>query len=274
MTRFATLDLFSGIGGFSLGLEQTGGYETVAFCEPDHFCRGVLKRHWPEVPRFADVRSLSSDGGASLEYEHKGQKIVIPLDRRIDCICGGFPCQDLSTAGKGQGLSGERSGLWREFHRLIKEIKPRYAFIENVAALRSRGLEEVLRALASIGYDAEWHCIPASAVGAPHRRDRIWIAAYPRVRESLRVPEVQWQRIPEVGYCGSTVAYPASEPKIRPTITRQECSPWNTEPEVGRVVDGVPYRVVRPYLRSLGNSLIPQIARAIGEAVLRAEASV
>jgi DNA (cytosine-5)-methyltransferase 1 len=155
------LDLFSGIGGFSLGLERAG-FETVAFCEVDKKCQAVLKKHWPNVPIFDDVSNLTG--------ENIGQK--------VDVICGGFPCQDISLAGKGAGLAGKRSGLWSEFHRLIKEIKPKYAIIENVSALRSRGLDQVLREISEIGYDAEWHCITASSIGAPHRRDRIWIVAY------------------------------------------------------------------------------------------------
>lgn len=97
----------------------------------------------------------------------------------VDVLCGGFPCQDISLAGKGAGLSGARSGLWSEYVKAIDALKPKYILIENVAALRSRGLDQVLREIAAIGYDAEWHCIPASAVGAPHRRDRVWIVAYP-----------------------------------------------------------------------------------------------
>ena len=158
------LDLFSGIGGFSLGLERAG-MTTVAFCEVNDFCRAVLKKHWPTVPIYDDVQTLTA---SRLAADGIG----------VDVICGGFPCQDISIAGKGAGLAGKRSGLWYEFHRLINEIKPRYAVIENVSALRSKGLEDVLGSLAEIGYDAEWHCIPASAVGAPHRRDRIWIVAY------------------------------------------------------------------------------------------------
>lgn len=156
------LDLFSGIGGFSLGLERTGGFETVAFCDSDKKTHLVLKKHWPNVPIFDDVSTL------------KGKDLGT-----IEIITGGFPCQDLSVAGKGAGLAGARSGLWWQFHRLIEETQPKYVIAENVAVLRSRGLDEVLRSLASIGYDAEWHCIPASAVGAPHQRDRIWIVAYP-----------------------------------------------------------------------------------------------
>ena len=159
------LDLFSGIGGFSLGLERTGGFQTVGFCDNDKKTHLVLKKHWPNVPIYDDVSTLKgSDLGA------------------IEIITGGFPCQDLSVAGKGAGLEGARSGLWWQFHRLIKEAQPRWVIAENVAALRSRGLDQVLRSLDQIGYDAEWHCISASAVGAPHQRDRIWILAYPRHR--------------------------------------------------------------------------------------------
>jgi DNA (cytosine-5)-methyltransferase 1 len=163
------LDLFSGIGGFAIGLEKTNGFQTVAFCEMDPFCHQVLKKHWPETPIYDDVKTLT-------------QERLQADGITVDVICGGFPCQDISAAGRGAGLAGERSGLWFEFHRLIKEIKPRYAIIENVSALRSRGLDKVLWSLAEIGYDAEWHCIPASSIGAPHQRDRIWIMAYPQCR--------------------------------------------------------------------------------------------
>jgi DNA (cytosine-5)-methyltransferase 1 len=157
------LDLFSGIGAFSLGLERAG-MRTVAFCEIDPFCRRVLAKHWPEAPCYDDVRSLTAE---------RLRADGIP----VDVICGGFPCQDISVAGRGAGITGERSGLWREYARLIGEVGPRYVIVENVAALLGRGLGDVLGDLASLGYDAEWHCIPASAIGAPHRRDRIWIVA-------------------------------------------------------------------------------------------------
>jgi DNA (cytosine-5)-methyltransferase 1 len=161
------LDLFSGIGGFSFGLERTGGFQTIAFCDSDPFARRILDKHWPGVPVFDDVRRL---GLADL----LGRDIPIP-----DVVCGGFPCQDISFAGKGAGLEGGRSGLWFEMLRIIAETRPRWAILENVAALRSRGLDTVLGGIASIGYDAEWHCIPASAIGAPHQRDRVWVVAYP-----------------------------------------------------------------------------------------------
>jgi DNA (cytosine-5)-methyltransferase 1 len=160
------LDLFSGIGGFSLGLERAG-MRTVAFCEIDPYCRAVLAKHWPTVPCFTDVTRLEA---GMLELAECGG---------IDLICGGFPCQDISVAGKGAGLAGARSGLWSHFARLIRELRPRWVVIENVSALLTRGVDIVLGDLAEIGYDAEWHCIPATYVGAPHRRDRVWIIAYP-----------------------------------------------------------------------------------------------
>lgn len=158
------LDIFSGIGGFSIGLEAAS-MQTVAFCEINPFCRKILTRHWPSIPIFSDITTI-----------HKEDLKMLP---RIDVIAGGFPCQDISVAGKQKGITAKRSGLWKEFVRLINEIRPKYAIIENVANLRSKGLISVLQDLWEIGYNAEWHCIPASAFGAPHRRDRIWIIVHP-----------------------------------------------------------------------------------------------
>jgi DNA (cytosine-5)-methyltransferase 1 len=158
------LDLFSGIGGFSLGLERAG-FRTVAFCEIEPYPRAVLAKHWPGVPIYEDIRTLSAD--------------VLERDGiAVDAICGGFPCQDLSYAGKRAGIEGARSGLWSEYARLIGEIRPRIAIMENVPGLLSAGHGRVLGDLAALGYDAVWDCIPASAVGAPHRRDRVWIVAH------------------------------------------------------------------------------------------------
>lgn len=168
----AVFDIFSGIGGFSLGLEKAG-MQTVAFCEINPFCQKILKKHWTSVPVFSDVSALTAEDFATLP--------------KIDVIVGGFPCQDISCAGKQTGISGKRSGLWKEFRRLIDAIKPSYAIIENVANLRGNGLVTVLQDLWEIGYNAEWHCIPASAFGAPHRRDRIWIIAYPTCIGKIRL---------------------------------------------------------------------------------------
>lgn len=163
--KLRVLDLFSGIGGFSLGLERTGGFETVAFCEIEPYPRAVLAKHWPHVPCYEDVRTLTADTLARDGID-------------VDVICGGFPCQDVSFAGKRAGLEGARSGLWGEYARLIGELRPRFVIVENVPGLLSLGMGTVLGDLASLGYDATWDCIPAAAVGAPHRRDRVWIVAY------------------------------------------------------------------------------------------------
>jgi DNA (cytosine-5)-methyltransferase 1 len=154
--------LFSGIGGFDLGF-QRAGIETAWQVEIDAYCRRVLARHFPEAERFSDIREC---GAHNL--------------KPVDIISGGFPCQDISNAGKRAGIDGERSGLWSEYARIIRELRPRYVVVENVAALLGRGMERVLGDLAAIGYDAEWQSIRASDVGAPHRRERIWIVAYPR----------------------------------------------------------------------------------------------
>jgi DNA (cytosine-5)-methyltransferase 1 len=286
MNKLKLLDLFSGIGGFSLGLERTGGFETVAFCEIEEFPRRVLAKHWPEVPQYEDIRDLTAsrlrDDGIS-----------------VDAICGGFPCQDISTAGKGAGIEGERSGLWSEYARLIGELRPQVVFVENVAALLGRGLDRVLGDLAALGYDAEWHCIPASAVGAPHRRDRVWIVAYPSsigwpiledagALSAGKVYERQkWHPEKQVGELASlaskcAVAHPVRErsqgsgrtihagrptPEIYREVNRaiHDCR-WSSEPNVGRVAHGVPHRVDR--LKGLGNAVVPQIPELIGNAYL------
>lgn len=160
--------LFSGIGGLELGLEcalRDGGFdvETTWQCEQDPWCRGILARHWPSAVRYDDVRGVGA-GNAP----------------RVDVLCGGFPCQDVSYAGKGAGLAGERSGLWYEFARIVRELRPRIVVVENVAALASRGLDTVLGSLSEAGYDAVWFDVRASDVGAPHRRERLFIVAWRR----------------------------------------------------------------------------------------------
>ena len=156
-------ELFAGIGGIGLGLEMTGGFEVKWQVERDEYASKVLAKHWPDAKRFDDVREFPATDG---------------VDYYVDLIAGGFPCQDISVAGKGEGLEGERSGLFYEIVRIAERLKPKYLLLENVSALLVRGLGDVLRELAEIGYDAEWHCIPAAAVGAPHRRDRVFIVAY------------------------------------------------------------------------------------------------
>lgn len=163
------LDLYSGIGGFSKGLEATGGFKTVAFCEIDPFCRKVLGKHWQEVPTFEDVRKLTVE---SLSKRGIG---------RIDVVCGGPPCQSVSQVGKRKGTKDSR-WLWPEFHRIICEVRPRWVLFENVRNLLSiesgRIFGGILRDLATAGYSCEWNVISAKQMGAPHLRERVFIVAY------------------------------------------------------------------------------------------------
>jgi DNA (cytosine-5)-methyltransferase 1 len=220
------LDIFSGIGSFSLGLERAG-MQTVAFCEIDPFCRRVLAKHWPNIPCHADITTR--------EF----------IENEADVICGGFPCQDISTQGKRAGITAPRSGLWREMVRAIGMVRPRYAIVENVAALLSNGLGTILGDLAEIGYDTEVYCIRASDVGAPHRRDRVWVVAYPH---RLGLEGAEFQRI------GLGVLQRLGDRR-----------PWPAEPRICRVDNGTPDRKNR--LKALGNSLVPRIPELIGRAI-------
>jgi DNA (cytosine-5)-methyltransferase 1 len=163
--------LFSGIGGFELGFEWAG-FQTEWQVEINEYARRVLAKHWPNVERHTDVREV---GKHNL--------------KTVDVLIGGFPCQDISTAGKGVGIEGGRSGLWSEYARIIGELRPKYAVMENVAALVYRGLGRVLGDLAEIGYDAEWQVLSAAAFGAPHQRERIFIVGYPH-DDGLDGPQV------------------------------------------------------------------------------------
>lgn len=236
------LSLFAGIGGFDLGLERTGGFRTVAFCEIDPFCQRVLAKHWPGVPCYDDVKTLtgerlSADGIA------------------VDCIVGGFPCQDISVAGRGEGIDGERSGLWSEFARLIGDLRPSYIIVENSPALLSRGFGRVLSDLASLGYDVQWHCIPAAYAGAAHRRDRVWLIAHPNEvgGVSAQKRNLDWQ-----------ILYQTQWPEIADAVGR--CAWWAPEPQLARVAHGLPNIVDRR--GACGNAVVPQIPELIGRAIL------
>jgi DNA (cytosine-5)-methyltransferase 1 len=159
--------LFAGIGGIDLGLERAG-FRCCWQVERDEYANRVLAKHWPDVPRYRDVRFFL--GGKRWRSVRSAWS--------VDLIAGGFPCQDISVAGKGAGIDGSRSGLWSEYARIIRLLRPRFVLVENVAALLARGIDRVLGDLAACGYDAEWDCIPAIAVGAPHVRDRVFIVAH------------------------------------------------------------------------------------------------
>lgn len=357
------LDLFAGIGGFTLGLERAG-FETVAFCEIEPYAQKVLNKNWPGVKLYDDVRGITAE---RLAADGIG----------VDVITGGFPCQDISVAGKGAGIEGERSGLWSECARLIGELRPRYAIFENVTNLlngeRGDWFKRVLGDISSLGYDAEWHCIPASSIGAHHHRDRVWIVAYPtgsrvqacganrvgddnRSRGDKRQPqgagkqetvladsngddgrrgdctqslgresrleswcsgqgqsvagasedvadsdtrlcqrqelqvrsgrnsidhgstnvphpdESRLQRWLQDGIAyqaGRKVASYGSTPECGTRWERYRDGYWATEPDVGRVANGVPSRSHR--LKCLGNAVVPQIPELIGRSIMEAE---
>lgn len=256
------LDLFSGIGGFSLGLERAG-METIAFCEFDKHAQAVLKKHWPNVPIFEDVRTL--DG-----TQFRGT---------IDVVCGGFPCQDLSLAGKKAGIGGDRSGLYREMLRIISECMPRYAIFENVTGLLSgnggRWFAKFLYDLAEIGFDAEWHCIPASYVGAPHHRDRVWIIANSEKNGGSRASRKtggetkgQDRNKAEQSTEHGEIQFMAGKQSIF-NGRKQTEQKWRPEPAICRVVNGLPDRLDR--LERLGNSVVPNIPEMIGKAIMQIE---
>jgi len=384
LRKHALLDLFSGIGGFSLGLERSGGFRTVAFCEIEPYCRRVLAKHWPEVPCYDDIRTMeayrtseepghgfirgrlihprsggevrrepsvnvgrsspphndagqsgsaaaqrtngdtnqaaantaplpfargqdhqnansgglgagrdlqdvrqprpgrgSRSGGVAGRPDRTGEPSItvsgLPSEEieagtmgqmnerypdigPIDAICGGFPCQDISIAGKGAGLDGARSGLWSEIARLVGELRPRYVIVENVAALLDRGLGDVLGALAALGYDAEWHCIPAAHVGAAHRRDRVWIVAHPGGE----------------GREGLEPVYSALEREIA-AFTQHDNEALGARDALDgslsglRAGDGLSVAMERRRLHALGNAVVPQIPELIGRAIMAAE---
>ena len=240
--KFKVLDLFSGIGGFSLGLERTGGFKTVAFCEIDPFCQNVLKKHWPDVPCENDVTTIEFKEG------------------QADVITGGFPCQDISLANtNGTGLAGERSGLFREIMRGVRVVRPRYVLLENVAELLNRGMGVVCGEMAESGYDTEWDCIAADSVGAVHERERVWIMAYPH-DERLQGGKL---RMPQNSGEGNIDA--ALLPSL-PLCRNKDELPT---PYVVGSNAGIPDRAHR--IRALGNTVLPQIPEIIGHAILQAE---
>jgi len=270
--------LFAGIGGLDLGLERAG--MTCKWqVEIDEYASQVLEKHWPNVPRWDDVCTFPP-------------KVA---DWSVDLICGGFPCQDISLAGKGAGLAGERSGLFYELIRVVREVGPRIVLLENVSALLVRGINDVLGTLASIGYDAEWHCIPAAYVGAPHIRDRVFIIGCSNTQREgadrsseTRKPIVTSEVVQRIqqGWVNPSAQGQVSNPHPNGNrwskATRidgnqaqqggeswrdsQRLCRWSSPPGVCRVVDGVPSVLDR--LRGLGNAVVPQVAELIGRAII------
>ena len=250
------LDLFSGIGGMSLAAKWAG-IETIAFCEIDPFCQKVLKKHWPDVPIYEDVRKLNRRA-----LEEKG---VIGRNGTIDIISGGYPCQPFSVAGKRRGSEDDRH-LWPEMFRLVRELRPSWIVGENVAGHVSLGLDEVLSDLENIGYTARAFVIPACAVGAPHRRDRVFIVAYvsdsncigyERIeRLSKNLEEIKKWRTSALG----------TAPKLFDDIDWKKRAFESAF--LGRN-DGVPNRMDR--IRALGNAVVPQQIYPIFQAIVEIE---
>jgi DNA (cytosine-5)-methyltransferase 1 len=262
--RLNGLDLFSGIGEIGVGLKKW--VTTVAYCERDRYAQGVL---------LSRMQSREIDVGPIWDNVTTLKGAMLP---NIDIIFGGFPCQDLSVAGLGAGLGGERSGLFYEIIRLTKEIKPSFVFLENVPAIRTRGLREVIRAFAEVGYDCRWTCLSAASVGAPHKRERWFLLAHTNRKrvlsehktrvdtkgELLQATRRQRTSSDDNSELCETMAHsggkrlegyngPASAHAEPSKHLRKEW--WQTEPDVGRVVNGLPLRVDR--IKCLGNSVVP-----------------
>lgn len=265
------LDLFSGIGGFSLGLERAG-MRTVGFCEISEFCHRIIASHWPSTPIAGDITQRQFSPGEA------------------DVICGGFPCQDISYAGKRAGIAGKRSGLFWEMFRAVRLVRPRFVLVENVAALSTDGMDVVLGSMATERYDAEWDCISASDVGAPHGRPRIWIAFADADREQRALGGDTrlrwWERKPqENAQAGSD---PDRSRQLQPFglfgyVRRwiADGAPgsfwerdWQSKFEALRGMDdGVPTRLDRHRdsraVGALGNAVLPQIPEGIGRAIMK-----
>jgi DNA (cytosine-5)-methyltransferase 1 len=249
------LSLFAGIGGIDLGLERAG-MKCIGQVEIDPYCRRVLAKHWPDVPRFDDICTF-----------HGGM-----LNEKPDLICGGFPCQDISYAGRGAGIEGERSGLWSEFHRLICDIQPSFVIVENVAALLDRGMGTVLGDLAASGFDAEWSVFPACALGAPHSRERVFLFAHSHeigYRARLHTDEPP----PRCGHWKATEGkseWSDVELWLRSAFQAGDGFPPESSP--ARVHDGVPAELdddTDAECDALGNAVVPQVAEFIGRRIMQ-----
>ncbi len=298
--KLKILDLFSGLGGFSLGLERTGNFETVAFCDNDKYSNLVLQKHWKGVKIYNDVKEITKE------------KLIADGIQLPDIITGGFPCQPFSVAGKQAGTDDDRH-LWPVMFRIIQELTPRWVIGENVKGLTNIQdgvvFETVCSDLEGEGYEVRAFNIPAAGVGAPHRRERIWIVAhakrYNKIDEigesdetSRRIQEEHRQDDSSARLTSRTSSIrqsnnghdvantESSDRHDNEAVTRDggsstqevfgdggsvpgESTWWHTEPDVGRVAHGVPGRVYR--LKGLGNSIVPKIAEEIGRAIIKAE---
>ena len=330
--KYKHLDLFSGIGGFSLGLEATGAFETVAFCDYDQYCQKVLRKHWPWVTIYDDVKELNSE------------RLSANGHTEVDIITGGYPCQPFSIAGRQKGEQDPRH-VWPEMFRLVKELRPTWVIGENVSGHIKLGLDTVLENLESEGYATRAFSISASSIGSNHQRERVWIIANTnelgwdnwiynreerqvsndkernieeseserdrrinRIRQTSEAMEdtrrTQWpwsffqnqdedetregyanqfersSSAPESDVADTKVSDTDSEGlarrwsefELREGQEEGEIGWsqwWQSEPNVGRVANGVPKRVDR--LKSLGNSLVPMIPYYIGMSIKKGD---
>lgn len=263
------ISLFSGIGGLDLGLERAG-LTCKAMVEKDDWCRELLARKWPDVILHDDVQTFNK--------EHCSD---------VTLIAGGFPCQDVSLAGNRVGIEGSRSSLFKEAIRICDEYKPKYLLLENVSSLLIKGAEQVFKAIAEVGYDCEWHCIPAGAVGAPHRRDRIFIIGQ-------RMADINSKRLE--GYRFTPVIDEVSgKEALANYLSSTGRKFWEHEPNLGDLVDGIstdvdarvieglehrsiriprkrPPRAVvhrRQKIQALGNAVVPQVAEFLGQQIIK-----
>ena len=231
--------LFAGIGGMDLGLERAG--MTCAWqVEIDPYASRVLAKHWPNVLRHDDVKTFPPTD---------------PKEWHVDLICGGFPCQDISFAGSSQGLQGERSGLWFEYARIIRQIRPSFVLVENVAALLVRGIDAVLGTLASLGYDAEWSSLSACSLGASHMRHRVFIVAYPNSLYGASRLGIFQDRTSQNESGNSQVMSRAWALSVA---------------DAARNTHGISSRLECDRRRGIGNAVSPVVAEWIGQRIMKA----
>ena len=263
------LALFAGAGGGILGGKLLG-WNTIGAVEIEEYPRKILLQRQRDgilnkFPIWDDIKSF--DGR--------------PWNGAVDIVSGGFPCQDISAAGKGEGIEGERSGLWKEMSRVVREISPQFVFVENSPRLTSRGLHRVLGDLAKMGYDARWCVLGADDAGAPHERKRIWVLGYPYSKRELQQKRIEQNERGRIGNSSKKMAnsnktgLQKSAPGQLRIIRKQKktlkgCEPgrtftkgqpggwWAIEPELGRVAHGVAHRVDR--LKGIGNGQSPAVA--------------
>lgn len=260
MQELTHLSLFSGIGGLDLAAEWAG-FHSVGQCEWADYPIKILEKHWPDVPRWRDICSLTKEDFR----ERTGL-------RTVDVISGGFPCQPFSTAGLRRGKSDNRY-LWPEMLRVINELRPTWIVGENVVGIKNMALDDILTDLEAINYSTRAFVIPAASVGAPHRRDRIAILAHANRSGDTNIVQKAcavidgWEDV----LCEQS-RDPGGDQQSKRVGSCQDWDHWNTEPRMGRVADGIPFQMDR--LRCLGNAVVPQVFYWIFLSIAKIEKSL